>query len=144
MTARLRVALPPGEAFRLFTPEGERVWAEGWDPRYPSPTGDDSAPGTVFQTHGHAGETVWTVVGREPGRHVSYARVAHGVNAGTISVTLDDAGEAGSDVTVTYELTALDRAAEDDLRTFADGYPDYIRSWEEAIAAAVTPRTEGA
>jgi len=31
------VALPVAEAFRLFEPEGERRWAEGWDPRYLHP-----------------------------------------------------------------------------------------------------------
>ncbi len=144
LTGRLRVALPPAEAFRLFTPLGEREWAEGWDPEFPDPDpGDDSAPGTVFRTLGH-GETVWTVVGREDGRHVSYARVTHGVNAGLVSVTLDDAADAGSRVTVTYELTALTGEAENDLRAFADGYPAYIRSWEEAIGTALTARTAGA
>jgi hypothetical protein len=131
LSGGLRVGLPPSEAFRLFTPVGERDWVHGWDPVFPVPADDDTEPGTVFRTH----ETVWLVVAREPGRRISYARVTPGVDAGTVSVVLEDTGDAATDVTVTYELTALKPDAEDGIRAFADGYPDYLRSWESAIAA---------
>jgi hypothetical protein len=35
LTGTIGVPLPPTEAFALFTPTGERAWAEGWDPRFP-------------------------------------------------------------------------------------------------------------
>jgi hypothetical protein len=80
LTGRIRVGLPPGEAFRLFTPRGEQDWAHRWHPRFPAPAQDD---------------------------------------------TLE----------VTYQLTALTGAPDDKLREFADGYPAYLESWQEAIAA---------
>jgi polyketide cyclase/dehydrase/lipid transport protein len=134
LTGRIQVALPPGEAFRLFTPRGERDWAHGWDPRFPSPAVDDTEPGTVFETSAHGQHTIWLVTGREAGKRISYARVTPGDRAGTVSVTISPAGQH-SEVEVTYELTAFTGTAERHLTEFADGYPAYLQSWQDAIAA---------
>ncbi len=145
LTGRIQVGLPPARAFRLFTPEGERDWAPGWDPRYPVPAPDDTEPGTVFETSAHGQRTVWLVLDRQPGRHISYARVAPGDRAGTVTVVLDAAGPHGqsSEVEVTYDLTALSEAAAHHLREFAEGYPAYLRSWEDAIAAHLDGQPPG-
>src|SRR5437588_11717644 len=47
--ADITVGLPREQALALFTPEGERRWAEGWDPQYPEP-GRREGPGAVFTT----------------------------------------------------------------------------------------------
>ncbi|MEV0387842.1 hypothetical protein [Nonomuraea sp. NPDC050643] len=130
LAGRLSVALPPAEAFELFTPRGEERWVDGWSPRFPLDTGDDSAPGTVFET----GTTTWVVVGREAGHWVSYARVTPGSRAGTVTVEVSGDGHGGSEVGVTYELTALSPEGEEELREFAAGYADFLGSWEAAIA----------
>jgi hypothetical protein len=139
LTGRIRVGLPPAEAFRLFTPRGEQDWAPGWDPHFPAPASDDTEPGTVFETspHGqpgtHVPPTVWVVTNRESGRHISYARMTPGDRAGTVTVELS-AADGASDVEVTYQLTALSAAAEPGLREFADGYAAYLQSWQDAIS----------
>jgi hypothetical protein len=120
--------VPPAEAFRLFTPRGEQEWVPGWRPIFPAPTDDDTAPGTVFLTD----HTTWVVVDCQPGRRIRYARLAPGATAGTVTVTVDDAA-GGSDVRVVYELTALTDAAAAGLAAFAAGYPEYLRSWHDAI-----------
>ncbi|HEY4462985.1 MAG TPA: hypothetical protein VGN41_10020 [Streptosporangiaceae bacterium] len=140
LTGRIRVALPPGEAFCLFTPRGEQEWAHGWHPRFPAPAPDDTEPGTVFETDAHGRRTIWLVLDRQWGQRISYARVTPGDLAGTVTVTLSapDAGEQAlgdSEVDVTYRLTALTGASRDKLRQFADGYPAYLESWQDAIAA---------
>ena len=33
LTGQIDVALPPPQAFTLFTPSGERAWAESWSTR---------------------------------------------------------------------------------------------------------------
>ena len=78
--------IPPERAFALFTPLGERAWALGWEPRFPSPVHDDSAPGTVFQTDAHGRKATWIVVERTAARRISYARVIDGQDAGTVSI----------------------------------------------------------
>ncbi|MEV1243816.1 hypothetical protein ACIBO2_13055 [Nonomuraea sp. NPDC050022] len=139
LSGQLAVALPPAEAFRLFTPRGEEEWVAGWLPRFPVPTADDSEPGTVFETDAHGERTTWVVLGRESGRHVSYARVTPGSRAGTVSVAVGEGRGGGSAVRVTYELTALSPEGERELREFADGYPAFLASWERDIAARFGP-----
>ena len=136
LTGVIRVALPPAEAFRLFTARGEEDWAHGWHPAFPVETPDDSQPGTVFETSAHGPRTVWVVTERQPGRRIGYARVTPGDRAGTVTVELSPAGGHGeaSDVEVTYQLTALSESAVDALREFADGYPAYLQSWQDAIS----------
>ena len=133
-SGRIQVGLPPAEAFRLFTPRGEQEWAQGWQPRFPAASLDDTEPGTVFETAAHGQDTVWLVMDREPGERISYARVTPGHQAGTVTVIIIAAGDR-SEVEVTYELTALSDAAGEELRGFGASYQAYLRSWQEAIAA---------
>jgi Polyketide cyclase / dehydrase and lipid transport len=139
LTGRLHVGLPPAEAFRLFTARGERDWAHGWEPRFPAPAPDDTEPGTVFETSAHGQHTIWLVTEREPGRRIGYSRVTPGHQAGTVTVRLAAAG-GGSEVEVTCQLTALSDAAVRHLADFADGYDEYLRSWEDAIAALLATK----
>jgi hypothetical protein len=132
----IRVALPPGEAIRLFTPVGERDWVEGWDPQFPAgESGDGSEPGKVFTTEAHGPFTVWVAVDREADR-VRYARVTPGVWAGTVEVRLGAADDGGTTAEVTYDLTALSDEGERELREFEASYDAEIGEWERLIAQA--------
>ncbi|TDD68854.1 SRPBCC family protein [Actinomadura darangshiensis] len=135
LTGRLTVALPPDEAFRLFTARGEQAWVPRWEPHFPAAVTDDAEPGTVFQTHAHDETTTWIVVDSTPGRHIRYARVTPNTSAGTVTVTLTESGDH-TEVAVTYELTALTETAADDLSRFADDYPTFLTTWQTAIAEA--------
>ncbi|HJS97055.1 MAG TPA: hypothetical protein VJ741_22490 [Solirubrobacteraceae bacterium] len=139
LSARIHVALAPEDAFQLFTPRGEREWAHGWEPRFPAPTSDDSEPGTVFETDTHGHRATWLVTERVCGKRIAYAQVIPGERAGRITVTLD-AAEGESQVEVTYELTSLSQAGAHYLEQFADGYSDYLRSWQDAIAKCLEKR----
>ncbi|MGW6612999.1 SRPBCC family protein [Streptomyces erythrochromogenes] len=134
LSAALSVPLPPEAAFRLFTARGERDWVPGWEPVFPVEPPDDTAPGTVWLTSSPEEDTTWLVASRDFPRSVSYARITPGVRAGTVTVTLA-ATDTGSEVTVTYDMTPLTAAAAAALEEFAAGYPSFIRSWEELIAA---------
>jgi Polyketide cyclase / dehydrase and lipid transport len=132
----LRVPLPPDRAMHLFTPAGERLWAEGWDPSFPAGEhGDGSEPGTVFTT-GHDDETTfWTVAARDE-LLVRYARVTPERWSGLVEVRCEPDG-GGTRAQVTYDLTALSEAGRDALGAFARDYEAYIGEWEQAIGAAV-------
>ena len=134
LTGRIQVGLPAAEAFRLFTPRGEQAWEPGWQPRFPALVPDDTEPGTVFETDARGQHTVWLVTGRDPGRRICYARVTPGEQAGLVTVTITAAG-GSSEVEVSYQLTALSPAAGHQLREFADRYPAYLQSWQDAITA---------
>jgi hypothetical protein len=116
-------------AIGLFTPEGERSWAPGWDPVYPGGGNE------VFVTRSHGRETFWVTARSEPLSRL-YARVTPGVQAGTVEVTCRPEGE-GTVAEVRYRLTALDPAAAAELEAFAAGYDEFMAEWERAIAAAL-------
>ena len=139
LSDRIHVALPAEEAFQLFTPRGECEWAHGWNPSFPVPTVDDSEPGTVFETDARGHRGTWLVTDRAPGKRIAYAQVIPGERAGSITVTLE-ATENGTDVEVVYELTPLSDAGAQHLKEFTDGYGDYLRSWQDAIAACLKNR----
>ena len=131
----ITVGLPPEQAMALFTPEGERRWAEVWDPRYPEPDRREGA-GAVFTT-GHGGhQTTWIMVDQAPGR-VRYARVTEGMTAGTVAVDVVGSHEHSTQVRVIYDLTSLTPAGERWLESFDADYDAAIGSWATEIAAAL-------
>ena len=131
------VRLPPGceAALFLFTPRGEKLWADGWDPQFPAPADDDTEPGTVFETAHGPQRTTWVVCAREPGRSVRYARVVHGQNAGTVTVTLDDAGSPGHGGIRPHGAVRRGRRRPGPVRR---PLSQYLQHWEEAIADATS------
>lgn len=132
LVGEILVPLDPADAFPLFTPLGERRWVDGWHPRFPGGSDDDTAPGTVFETDAHGRRTTWIVTASDRPRRIAYALVARDDRAGTVSLALD-ARDAGTRVEVEYVLTALAPAADSELGRFADEYVDYLQSWERAI-----------
>ena len=136
LSGHIDVALSPLRAFTLFTPAGERAWADGWDPQFPCPAADDTDPGAVFVTRHGDHATTWVVTGREPPAAIRYVQVTPGHRAGIISVGCQPAA-AGTRVTVGYDLTALTPEANAELDRFAAGYPHFLARWEQAIARAI-------
>lgn len=134
-SAEITVGLPLETAIALFTAEGERRWAGGWDPRYPLPARRDG-PGAVFTT-AHAGHrTTWIMVDHGP-RSVRYARVTDGMTAGTVAVDVLTSDDDTTRVRVTYDLTALTVAGERWLAHFDADFDAEIASWATDIAAAI-------
>ena len=64
-----------------------------------------------------------------------------GNQAGTVTIVIDDAGRH-SEIEVTYQLTALTDTARRALDDFADGYPAYLQSWQDAITAWLHHRSD--
>ena len=120
----LRVALPPAEAFDLFTADGERHWVPEWDPVILG-AGRCDEVGTVFLTSHGGEETIWTVIEADRGTgRLLYSRVSPGRRAGMVRVELAAEGNA-SRVTVSYDLTALG----------PDGVPAVLAMDESGFAA---------
>jgi len=139
----LVVEKPLGEAFAFFTPDGERSWAAGWEPRYHHPSDGKLERGLVFTTGGGAEHTIWTVVRLDPPQLVEYIRTTPGSRTGTVLVQCAALGEARTRVTVVYSLTSLAAAGERTLRDLDEGaFQRFIESWEEAIAKAIARREE--
>src|SRR5207302_5091768 len=100
------VPLSRVDAFELFTPTGERRWADGWDPSFPALCADETTPGTVFQTRKHLPVT-WVVVACDRPCSITYANVSENDRAGLINVSCEPTDDGTTIATVSYDMTAL-------------------------------------
>jgi hypothetical protein len=130
--------LPVTAAVPLFTPEGERRWAgSSWDPVYaiPEAISDGAAPGTVFTTESDGRVATWIVLERrEDG--MSYARVAPGRIAGTITVHCTQKAQGQTCVTVRYDVTSLGPEGVDFVQELEAGYDEFLEEWRREILAS--------
>jgi hypothetical protein len=132
----ITVPRPMPGALELFTPEGERAWAEGWDPKMLWPANGATTAGMVFTTD-HGGEhTIWTMSRYEPAEGwVQYVRTTPGSRVGVVTVRCSAAGAASTRVEVDYDITALTEAGNAFLEDLTgEKFAAFIDSWKDAIA----------
>jgi hypothetical protein len=132
----VEIALPPEQAFMMFTPSGERTWAHDWDPRFPSPGADETEPGTVFRTQHGGRESVWIVTQCERDKSITYVTMTPGERCGLVTVTCGPSA-TGTQATISYDVTALSLGAEVELSRFAASYPSFLGHWESSIAEVI-------
>ena len=133
-TGSFQLPLSAADAIGYFTPEGERAWAPGWDPQYPTGEATET-PGTVFVTS-HGGEhTIWTIHSIDRERcTAAYTRHNAGKWAGTVIVRCRDLGSRRCEVTVDYDTTILSGADPAILHQFDHGpFEEMMNRWSEAI-----------
>jgi hypothetical protein len=124
--------------FEMFTPEGERAWAPGWDPRPVFPEGATSVRDAVFTIDHGGAHAVWLVVelDRERGT-VGYVNFVAGERVVRVEVACRADGPSATDVTVRYVGTGLSHAGNEHLRRFDANFDHMMRSWQESIGAAL-------
>jgi hypothetical protein len=119
------------EAFGWFTPEGERAWADDWDPRYPAGRSDPE-PGLVFEIEAHGEKLLWVLTDVDWGKAVEYVVVVPEDRAGTISVHVEHIND-GSLVTVGYHMTALSSHGMQYIEHLNSEFPAILESWQTSI-----------
>lgn len=133
------VALPLSRTFPFFEPEGERAWAEGWDPKYMQPADGRATRGMVFTTaHGNE-DTIWMMVRHEPAQGlVEYVRCTPASRMGRVLVQCTALDAARTRVNVIYALTGLTEKGNAQICAMdAEHYRHFIESWRESIERAV-------
>ncbi len=137
-TGSFHLDAPRERVFPLFTAQGERAWAPGWDPLMLSGAEER---GSAFRTRNSGGqETTWIVTDYRPSEgRVSYARLAHASNIGLVDVICTEPAGGGTDVSVAYTLTPLHAGAEAFVDEFLDprNYARMIDEWHAATKAAL-------
>ena len=141
-TGVVAVPLPVSEAIKLFTPEGERLWAgySGWAPTYPDPARTEGS-GTVFETSHGQRHTTWVMTSQTPDQ-VSYARVSSSGTAGTVEVRVIRSDADTTTMEVSYDLTALTDSAVQEISLFAANYEREMAEWATHIHAALEARPD--
>lgn len=129
------VALPPDEAFPLFTARGELLWVPGWQPEFIHPPSGELELDQVWLTRSGDEVTHWLVVALDPQRRrVEYGRITPGSRLGRVIVEVGTA-PGGSVAKVRYVMTGLTPAGNGVLEELEKGYGAMMRTWAELLAA---------
>jgi hypothetical protein len=127
----------PDHVFPLFTPEGERTWVAGWDPRYPASAVPSEEPGSTFLTHNRGSEAIWVVVDRdETDYRARYVSVMPGLRTSLITVELEPVGAERTRVRVTYDVTSLSERNDEGVLSFGGGYDEMLEEWKRWIESS--------
>jgi hypothetical protein len=124
-------------AFPLFGSNGERSWAgDDWNPQFVYPLPAVDVPGAVFTINHGAHQAVWvnTAFDRQ-GRHIQYTYLISDVMVTTIDLTFVPLDSASTKVSVVYERTALNAAADGKVQKLATIDQARGTDWEKAINA---------
>ena len=129
-------------AFPLFSPEGEREWVKGWDPRPVFPNRIVFGRDTVFREGNADEEAVWTIIDANLQTHrAEYVRLAPASHAAHIVVQAEPVGPERSHVVVSYTVTAFGEHAATLLEAFSEkAYEAKMRNWREQISAYLENR----
>ena len=125
--------------FPLFSPEGEKLWAPGWD--YTNIMGsEDLQPDYVFLTdsHDHRSTTaIWIVSNYDPVDHfVSYYKVESDEKVGNIMVQCAEQYPNHTIVKVTYKYIGLSDSGNKFIAGFTEKtYKAFIDEWHTLIEA---------
>ncbi len=123
------------KAFPLFSPEGEREWVKGWDPKPIFPSTIEFRRDTVFQTQDAGGEAIWIILAVEWKSHTAeYVRIAPHSHSAHIVVKIEPLSTKQSKVDVRYIVTAFGGTPADILAEFSEeAYAKKMLNWQQRI-----------
>jgi hypothetical protein len=128
-------------ALLFFTPEGERVWVKGWDPKpvYPPQAGVVFKANSVFRVDQEGEHSLWTIVEADLQAHVAeYIYMVEGERLSRVRVQIEPLSEQHCRVRVHYVHTAT---SEKGLRFVAsvteESYAQKMLDWHRVVSAAI-------
>ena len=133
-------------AFPLFSPEGERDWAPGWNPMAVFPQTIAFKPNTVFRLGQGTEESLWTILEADWLAHrAEYVRLAPASHTARIVVKIEPVPPNRSHVTVSYTVTAFGEHAPSVLEPFSEGaYARRMCDWQQQISSCLEIRGRAA
>lgn len=134
---RVTVALPIRQCQMLFTPAGEELWVDGWQPTYHYPADGSTQRGMVFSTGSGDELTFWSLVDfdRGPVRYYArYTRVTPALRSGFVEVECSVLEPDLTLVVVTYEMTAMTAAGVASLEGYKpENFVPMIEEWKSLV-----------
>ena len=137
-TRSFELDAPVDEVFPLFSPEGEKLWAPGWEYRNIEGT-TELAEDYVFLTAGHdhrTADAIWVVKAYDPGSHlVQFYKIEPGHKIGVVTVKCSAQTASRTTVQVTYKYKALSAAGEAFVEDFSESrYAAFIDEWRSLLS----------
>jgi hypothetical protein len=131
----ITVARPIDQVFPLFTPKGETLWVQGWNPEFIHPQSGETCEGMIFRTGRDEDETLWSCIEWNPSHYrVRYARVTPSSRFGFVEVKCKEVALEQTEVSVDYTFTALTEQGNTDLANLTDdAFSQMIETWRVQI-----------
>jgi hypothetical protein len=128
--------LPYESAAPLFGAWQEKKWASDWKPEFVYPMPPVDQEGSVFRVQKGEHSSIWvnTIYDLTAGR-VQYVYVIGDLLVTRIDIRLVRNGATKTDVSVTYERTALDPSANHHVSSLAKADAGSADEWRAAINA---------
>ena len=128
---------PVDRVFPLFSPIGETLWVEGWDPEFLHPQGGETRQGMVFRTAHGDETTLWACADWDPvGHRVRYVRVTPDSRFGFVEVACRPSADGGTEASIAYTFTALNASGRSYLSALTeDAFARMIQAWQVRIDA---------
>ena len=123
--------------FPLFSPEGEKLWAPGWD--YTNLLGSkDLQRDDVFLTDSHdhkSTNAIWIVSDYDPVKHyVSYYKIEPSEKVGKVVVECFQQTETSTLVKVVYKYIGLSDSGNQFITGFTKkAYEEFIGEWRSLL-----------
>jgi hypothetical protein len=129
----------PDTVFPFFSPEGEREWVSGWDPKPVFPEQIVFDRDTVFREG--VPEAIWTIVDVDWESHrAEYVRFVASHTAHII-VSVESIASIHSHVIVSYTVTAFGEEPDTLLATFSQpAYAAKMQDWKRRISSCLLGR----
>jgi hypothetical protein len=132
------VHAPIDQAFMYFTPAGEELWVDGWQPVYVYPPDGATVEGMVFTTGEGDERTIWTLADFDrTGNRSRYVRCTPASRTSVVEVRCSALDAGRTSVQVSYTLTALNATGERVMQDFeGERFVAMIDEWADRIAKA--------
>lgn len=135
-TGSLHIHASIDVVFPMFTPEGEKAWAAGWNPEYVFPADGETSQGMVFRTE-HSGPKTWVMTLYDAEQHrAEYVNFASDL---LVQIAVKCRSEqSGTTAEVTYVHTGLTEAGNKLVDEYTqERHERQMQHWQEAIEKAL-------
>jgi len=140
-----RLVLPLGvdDAFRLFSPQAEKLWVPDWNPEFLYPGAITWERGQLFRTREERGEAVWIITALDREQHrVEYHRVEPGRYVAHIVVRCDSLADQEAEVLTAYSYVGLSVGGNQEISGMTqEAYAAKMRRWTEWIGRSLARET---
>ena len=131
----------PDKALPFFTPEGERAWVEGWNPKpvYPAEKAVAFQANAVFRLDDREEHAIWTILEANLEQHIAeYVYVVEGERLSRVRVHIEPLAGSRCRVHVRYVHTTIsEKGLHFTASVTEEAFAHKMADWRRRVSAAI-------